>query len=59
MSRPAITNVTQSTNTSTNKSSATSAFTHPLGHTFTVYADYTVWDETNNKAILFQDLTRL
>lgn len=57
MSRSIPSNVTLTSVTS-NKSSAASAFTHPAGHSLTFYADNTIWDETANKAVLPQDLTR-
>lgn len=31
---------------------------HPFGHQFTVYSDYSVFDETLNKFIPFSDLVR-
>lgn len=58
MSRSVPSNITLSSTTTANKSSAASAFTHPSGHSLTFYADATIWDETSNKAILPQDLNR-
>ena len=58
MSRSVPSNVTLSTSTTTNKSSAVSSFTHPSGHSLTFYSDYTIWDNTADKAVLPQDLNR-
>jgi len=58
MSRPSITNVSQNTQSITNKAAANSNVTHPSGHTITIYADGAIWDETADKAILPQDLKR-
>ena len=57
MSRPALTNITQ-TSVSSNKASDFTSLVHPSGHTLTFFGDYTIWDETTGKAILPQDLKR-
>jgi hypothetical protein len=58
MSRPSESNTTKTTMPATNVSSAFSSLTHPSGHTITISADYGIWDETSNKALLPQDLKR-
>lgn len=58
MSRPSENNNSHTSIPVTNKAAAVANVTHPQGHTITLHADYGFWDETTNKAILPQDLTR-